>query len=87
MAELLLYNVGVQVERQFGSLKYAVSRSSFSPFLVQDSVVSFLVIRICFDACSNPPGIHFPDTLPPSWIKSHLRGPVGPNFQHHMPVL
>lgn len=44
VAELVLYNVGVQVERQFGSIKFAVSPAHWSKL---ESPDRFIVIRSC----------------------------------------
>ena len=46
-----------------------------------------LVIRICFDVHGDPTGIHISHAIPPSWIESYFRGPVGVNLQRHIPVL
>jgi hypothetical protein len=85
VAELLLYNVAVQIERQFGSLKFAVSMI-YSGRVTHEHI-SFKVVCFGDNLSVDCDGISFPSPPTSCWPQLYLFRPIDPRLQYLIPIL
>lgn len=85
VAQLLLYNVGRHVERQFGSVKYAAGLSI--KVLMKSGFTLTSVIHHCFASFGDLAAIYYCHSFLSSWGKPHCIGSNGHYFQHALSIL